>query len=129
MTIRANVSGCFFAGRPGAGPCDGSVIRAHLIPKQRIKRERDSALARRRRGEPALPHDEALLASSESALVWSSRCWVPMCGGPMGNGGHHGKFDAGFLRIARAEVPETVVAFARRHGLEWSLEADYGLEG
>lgn len=120
---------CFFAGRPGAGPCDGELIRAHLIPKQRIKREARAARAAQRRGEELSPARVALLARSIPLLVWDPRCWVPMCGGPMGQGGHHGAFDAGGvgkLVIARADLPPAVEEYAEQYGLGWSLDADYG---
>lgn len=118
---------CFFADRPGAGPCDGALIRAHLIPKQRIGRERDAARAAERRGM-LTPAQRRLLLRPEMHLLWDPAVWVPMCGGPMGQGGHHGMLDGKQLRIARADLPPALEEFARRYGFEWSLEADYGLE-
>jgi hypothetical protein len=51
-------------------PCEGRLIRAHLIPRQLLKRE---------------GHPEAI--DDPRSSVWS-------CGGIMGNAGHHGMFDA-----------------------------------
>lgn len=41
MSSRAALAApsCWLAKVPGAGACDGRLVRAHLIPKQRIKRE------------------------------------------------------------------------------------------
>jgi hypothetical protein len=108
------------------GSCDGVLIRGHLIPKQRITRERIGAEARRRRGESPLPQDAALLARPLDAIVWDVRVWVPMCGGLTGIGGHHGKLDGWQLRIRRAWLPARVEEFAEEYGLGWSLERDYG---
>ena len=89
---------CFFA---AYGPCDGRLIRGHLIPKQRVKRE------------------------AKAADVWDARCWVPCCGGPTGIGGHHGMLDGGKIRLTRAELPPAVEEFAAEYGLVWSLQRDY----
>lgn len=131
---------CFFAGWPGAGLCNGSLIRAHLIPKQRIRREFPHGAvhvtggayrrATRQEGErmraSGLPEGRLL-----PELEWDHRVWVPVCGGPMGNAGHHGRFDAraghaSAFRIPRVRLPAALEAFAEEYGLEWSLEADYG---
>jgi hypothetical protein len=88
-----------------------------LIPKQRIRREKAPR-------NPTPAERGALYA-----VIWDPRCWVPMCGGAMGNAGHHGKFDAGGvgkLVIPRDRLPAAVEEFAEEHGLGWSLEADYG---
>lgn len=97
---------CFFAHR---GDCDGRLVKAHLIPKQRIKREKQSLL----------PKDDL------QWLIWDERVWTYMCGGPTGLGGHHGAFDAKQIRIRRSHLPEGVEEFAAEYGLEWSLERDY----
>lgn len=84
-------------------PCDGQLVRAHLIPKQRIKRE------------------------ATAAAVWDERVWVPACGGPTGIGGHHGMLDGRQLSVPRSALPEGLEAFAAKHGLSWSLDRDFGL--
>lgn len=121
---------CWFAGREEAGPCDGVLIRAHLVPKQRIRRELDSRRARlRREGVERLGGLLVIPESMEDGVVWDRRAWVPMCGGIMGNAGHHGAFDHRQLRIARGDLPAVVEEFAAEFGLEWSLERDYGPKG
>lgn len=107
---------CFFAHR---GDCDGRLVKAHLIPKQRIKRD-----ARFPNGLVGYDMPNVVL----HPVVWDPRCWTWMCGGPTGLGGHHGAFDAKQIRIRRSHLPEGVEEFAREYGLEWSLERDYGLE-
>ena len=121
-----------------AGPCSGVLIRAHLIPKQRIAREFPHGAYRTEAGAwrpvPRGTVDIRELGLTGEFLpldgiVWDRRVWVPMCGGPMGNAGHHGMLDAGGvnrLRIERAWLPAAVEEFAVEFGLEWSLEADYG---
>lgn len=100
---------CFFAHR---GDCDGRLVKAHLIPKQRIKREFPKSL-------------ENLDIPTRLEILWDPRCWTWMCGGPTGLGGHHGAFDAKQIRIRRSHLPEGVEEFAAEYGLEWSLERDY----
>lgn len=39
---------------------------------------------------------------------------------------HHHLFDNGFLRIPRDQLPFDVEAFAIAHGLQWSLDRDFG---
>lgn len=102
--------GCWVAERAakigGVGPCDGRLIRAHLIPKQVLTREI----------KPVCPR----------AVLWDPRVWVPMCGGPTGIGGHHGRVDGRQLAIPRRLLPPELEEFAREHGLEWRLDHDYG---
>ena len=89
----------------GIGPCQGSLFRCHLIPRQLLKRE-------------GLEH-----------LVDDPRTWVPGCGGPMGNAGHHGRLDSrgcNPLRIPRALLPASVEEFAVENGLTWWLAREYG---
>jgi hypothetical protein len=148
MGLRGYSAGpvCFFRGRPSAGPCDGRLIRAHLIPKQRIKHEFPRGVPLREeevllggavrrtihRVSPAVARlhpEEVTRWRPLEDVIWDSRVWVPVCGGPMGNAGHHGRFDfagVGRLAIARADLPPAVEEFAEEYGLEWSLEADYG---
>jgi hypothetical protein len=99
---------CFFAGRPGWGPCDGPLIRAHLIPKRMIKREVFSALLARGVEKPL-----ARLSLVDYAM--DERCWVMCCGGLTGIGGHHAELDAPGVSVAprlrRDELPEGLEAF------------------
>lgn len=83
-------------------PCDGQHRKAHLLPKQLLKREGVHA-------------------------VWDDRVWVWACGGPMGNGGHHGMLDhSRTLRIPRQAVPAAVEEAAAEFGLAWWLDREYG---
>jgi CTP synthase (UTP-ammonia lyase) len=105
------MTGCWIAEHvPGSGPCDGALVKAHLIAAQRIRRE-----LRAGRTDAEL-----------DALVWDERVWVPVCGGPTGIGGHHGALDyARTVRIPFAALPAGLVEFAREHGLMWALEHEY----
>lgn len=110
------------ANLPGNGPCDGHLIRAHLIPKQRIRRALESDAWRRGQRLTATE-----LRKVKAATLYDVRSWVWMCGGPTGVGGHHGMLDyARTLRIPRHVLPPELEEFAVEYGLEWSLERDYG---
>lgn len=115
---------CFFKGWPGAGPCDGKLIPAHLIPKQLIRREVCSARTTCSSGRwPVTVDQRAELAR----ILWDVRVVVPCCGGPMGLSGHHGMLDvARTLRIPRDRLPAAVEDYAAEHGLTWWLEREYG---
>lgn len=81
-------------------PCDGRLVRCHLVKQQVIQR----------RG-----HDP-----------WDSRAWVWGCGGPQGNGGHHGMLDQSRkLRIPRERLPAAVEEFASELDLVWWLDREY----
>lgn len=83
-------------------PCDGSLVRVHLIPRQFLKRNH-------------LPQLDP-------------RTYVYACGGITGGpGGHHGMFDQGNrkLRVAFEDLPLKVKEFAEQHGLEWWLVREY----
>lgn len=86
------------------GPCDGRLVKAHLLRRQVIERE------------------------APAADVWDVRAWVWVCGGPMGNAGHHGMLDAGqrLLRIPRVALPLGLEEFAEELGLTWWLTREYG---
>jgi hypothetical protein len=129
---------CFFEGWPGAGPCDGALVRAHLVPRQLLKREFPHGASWQPREErwvnywPLEAQDAALNEErwahrSLRALMDDPRCWVPCCGGPMGNGGHHGMLDQSRrLRIPRERLPAEVEEFAAELNLSWWLDREYG---
>jgi hypothetical protein len=76
-------------------------VRAHLIPKQLLKRE-------------GLPQ-------------WDARTFVYGCGGINGTGGHHGALDtARTLRVPRGKLPPGLEDFAAEHNLTWWIERTYG---
>lgn len=84
-------------------PCEGRLIRAHLIPRQLLKRE------------------------GLAAFVDDHRGYVYACGGAMGNSGHHGALDcARTLRVPRCALPAAVEEMAEELGLEWWLDREYG---
>jgi hypothetical protein len=91
-------------------PCHGRLVKAHLIPAQRIKREL-----------PSMPRRE------RDDIVWDQRVWVPMCGGLTGLSGQHGMMDSKQILVPRSRLPEGLEAFAVEYGLVWSLDRDFGL--
>jgi hypothetical protein len=96
---------CFFHGWPEAGPCDGRLIRAHLIRRQVLKRELNAG----------------------RRLLEDPRLWVWCCGGPTGCSGHHGMLDvARTLRIPRERLPAVFEAACAELGLGWWVEREYG---
>ena len=103
-------TGCWLA-QFSDTPCDGQLIRAHLLPKQKIRQEIN---ARR------------LTKAEKQELYWDPRCWVPACGGPTGIGGHHGLLDGLKLTVPRAALPEGLEEFAAELGLSWWLDRTYG---
>lgn len=112
---------CFFAGLPGAGECDGPLRVCHLIKKQVITRE---AFTREHRQRYA---SDAAACGALARLVTDERCWVPGCGGPMGNAGHHGAFKPDGPRgIPRALLPAGLEEFAAELGLGWYLDRTFG---
>lgn len=118
---------CFFKGQ---GPCDGALIRAHLLPKQLTRREFPHGAvfengAWRKLGRNEDRYDLPFRSLRE--IHDDPRSWVSVCGGPMGNAGHHGQLDySRKLRIARADLPPAVEAFAAELGLSWHLDRTYG---
>jgi hypothetical protein len=92
-------------------PCSGELVRCHLIPRQLIRR--------------TLLHAEG--AEAVDRVIADPRSWVPGCGGPHGNGGHHGQFDQSrTLRIPRRRLPAGLVELAEEIGLLWWLCSEYG---
>lgn len=95
---------CFLA-RFSDRPCDGRLIKAHLLPRQLLKRE------------------------GGAAAIADPRSYVMACGGPMGNGGHHGMLDQRGcrpLRVPRYALPPGVAELADELGLSWWLDREYG---
>lgn len=121
---------CFFAGWALAGPCDGALIRAHLLPRQLLKREFPCGVVFY--GGRYVDAREVVGASDLRFLSLRELCdddstWVPCCGGPMGVSGHHGMLDTSRkLRIPREKVPVKVEAFAEALGLGWYIDREYG---
>jgi hypothetical protein len=80
---------CFFA---HLGGCEGRLVKAHLVPKQTLKRE-----FRTRSVFADIP---VIGEDAVDRAVWDTRCWRWMCGGPTGIGGHHGAYDAYQIRLS-----------------------------
>lgn len=84
-------------------PCDGRLVRVHLIPRQLLKRE------------------------GYGALVPDARTWVLGCGGPTGAQAHHGMFDvARTIKLPRTAIPRLLEVLAGELGLGWYLDREYG---
>lgn len=120
------MTACFFHGQ---GACDGALIRAHLIPCQLLRREFPHGVllekGRWRRAERYEDRYE-LPYRSASDLADDERSWVVCCGGPHGNGGHHGQLDfSRTLRVSQQELPNAVREFADELGLMWWIEREY----
>lgn len=98
---------CFFH---DLGNCDGQLVKAHLVPKQTIKRELYYRAIRQGMNKP-----EARAMSQN--IAWDDRTWRWVCGGIMGNGGHHGMVDA--KQIEWGPWPADLIEFLREHDLEW----------
>lgn len=121
---------CWFSKLPGAGPCDGALVKCHLVTKQELKNRwrsihHGTALDHGRR--EAAVRD---LPSTLLKLYADARTWVWGCGGPIGNGGHHAQFKPDGPRlIDRHRLPEGVEEIARLLQLEWWLDRTYGERG
>ena len=94
---------CFFRG--WAGPCDGRLIRAHLIRQQVLKRELNAG----------------------RALLEDPRLWVWCCGGGVGLSGHHGQLDSSrSIRIPWHQLPPEFIELVDELGLGWWATREYG---
>jgi hypothetical protein len=93
---------CFFA---HLGGCEGRLVKAHLVPKQTLKRE--------------LHLDKTF--PNPLTPIWDSRCWRWMCGGwGYGSSGHHGAYDAYQIRLHA--WPEDFLEFLREYDIEWMAD-------
>ena len=121
---------CFLAGRDDAGLCSGQLVRAHLIKRQVLAREFKHGCVYEggswwplERGEDRcdLPY------RSLDDLINDERSWTAMCGGPQGNGGHHGRSapDGWQLPIYYEELPESFVEFLSELNLLWYAQRTY----
>jgi hypothetical protein len=122
------MTACFFDGQ---GSCDGALIRAHLIPRQLLRREfPHGALFDDGRWRKATRYEDRydLPHRNTTDLINDTRTWVPCCGGPQGNAGHHGQLDGCKLRIERHQLPSAVEEFATELGLTWFIERQYPSE-
>jgi hypothetical protein len=85
--------------------CEGRLVKAHLVPKQTLKRE--------------LHLDKTF--PNPLTPIWDSRCWRWMCGGwGYGSSGHHGAYDAYQIRLHA--WPEDFLEFLREYDIEWMAD-------
>jgi hypothetical protein len=90
-------------------PCDGRLIRAHLLPRQLLLR--------------TLNPVEAV------AAIDDPRSWVYACGGITGSSGHHGALDvARTIRVPYEHLPVGLLELADECGLGYWLEREYKRE-
>jgi hypothetical protein len=85
-------------------PCEGRLVRCHLIPQQVIRRELRAMF----KTGPAKRDLEN--------IVWDPRTWVWACGGfGHGNMGHHGLLDnPGGIEPPWDALPDGVIEFAAK---------------
>jgi hypothetical protein len=82
-------------------PCEGRLVRCHLLDKQVLKRA--------------------------GLDPWDERAWVWGCGGHgHGNEGHHGELDSGTLSVPRSELPVVLEQLAAEIGAERRLYRRFG---
>lgn len=83
-------------------PCSGRLIKAHLIPRQLLKRE------------------------GHARWIDHAATWVWACGGICGSTGHHGMMDASrTLKIPYENLPPGTIALAEVLGLSYWLHREY----
>jgi hypothetical protein len=127
---------CWFAKLPGSGPCEGQLVRVHLISKQQLRRTfpKGAVLIGGRWQPPVeaafVPQDGEPARRTLRELQDDPRAWVPGCGGMSGLAGHHGRLDSSphngtRLRLARAQLPAAVEEYAAELGLTWWLDKTY----
>ena len=112
------MSACWLA-QFASTPCDGRLVKAHLIPRQLLRRECPNGFT--------VEDEDGAYTIALDKLIEDRSTWVWACGGPMGDGGHHGMLDQSrTLRVPRAMLPRRVEWFAEALGLEWWLDRTYG---
>jgi hypothetical protein len=124
-SIRARQHPDCFLAKFSTHPCDGQLVRCHLIPKQKLKAIWHSVHS----GKPANPHLINVDLSpwpKMQDLIWDRRTWVWGCGGPMGNAGHHGMLDhSRTIQVPFEALPVETFELARHLELVWWLETEY----
>jgi hypothetical protein len=97
---------CWFKDLPDAGPCDGRLVRCHLIRRQVLRHE----------------------LNASRAVMDDPRGWVWGCGGITGAAGHHGAADwagPGKLEIPHERLPVEFLAWVDELGLGWWIDRTY----
>jgi len=115
---------CFLARFAPGVPCDGQLVRCHLISKQVLRREiwpRRAELAETWGLYGCGPFPRSLQELCELPATW-----VPGCGGLCGCDGHHGMLDRSRkLRIPFEDLPSETVRLAEWLDLMPWLEREY----
>ena len=135
---------CWFASLPDAGPCEGQLVRCHLVDQQRLRIEFPRGahwLDPETHGsemcvaehiwtrDPLASIRTPMRSMSLKQLQDDPRSWVWGCGGATGLEGHHGRFDGRKLRVERSLLPAGLEEFAAELGLGWWLDRRYGVVG
>jgi hypothetical protein len=112
-------------------PCDGRLRMVHLIPKQRIKKRFPTGAVDVGTGWEAQRGAMLPVPVSKDVTFYylplrDPATWRWVCGGPMGQGGHHGRIDGRQIKVPRSVIPLETEEWAERFGLAWSLDHDYG---
>lgn len=123
-------------------PCDGALVRCHVLAQQRLRQEypegaiwlegREKAVSLKSWERDALGSAPNAPARVEmmtlEALQADSRLWVWGCGGPMGQGGHHGEFDGYKLKVPFEKLRPETITFVEELRLMAHLERDRRFE-
>jgi len=117
-------------------PCDGHLVKAHLVERQLIRKEFPYGAAITPDGN-LVPAPRRDLWPTEAGiyvgmvpkrdLMVDPRSYVWACGGAMGNSGHHGAFDSYQLVVLRQHIPQETEQYCAELGLGWYLDRRYGL--
>jgi hypothetical protein len=97
---------CFFEDWEDVGPCEGRIVKAHLVKRQVLLRE---------------GHPEA---------IEDPRSWIPVCGGwGYGNAGHHGQMDhSRTLHLQFSNLPFGFIELMDGIGMSWYVDKHYAEE-
>ena len=128
---------CWLARLDNAGPCEGALVKCHLISKAQIKRTFPKGAVRidgqweRPVEARFLPEGFEPVRRTLRELQEDERAWVWGCGGLVGISGHHGRLDTAphertRLRIPRLLLPPEVEEYAAELGLGYWLDKTYG---
>lgn len=119
-------------------PCEGELVRTHLIEQQRLAKDFPRGVARQDEDGYWWPIPRGIVVvydgrdvRSLKSLQDDSATWVWACGGDMGLEGHHGDLDGRRgvhrpLRVPRGALPAETERFALDFGLASYLDRKYG---
>lgn len=136
---------CWFRDLARAGPCEGALVRCHLIDQQEMRKRfpkgavkidgRWFSVQRLRRPDPEMSElahliDDEPVRRTLEELQADERSFVPGCGGLVGLSGHHGRFDFAAhdrsrLIVPRSMLPAETIEYAAELELTPWLERTY----